>query len=232
MTRGDEERVTVKVEMVACPSCEGDGGGDGYNGECRDCLGSGEVTRGRRSTLLRVQAPTLVGSRAAPPPLKMPERSDDSAAVRPKNRRGRPPARSTPPPDGGVTWPRKSVSDVLPWVSYRQVCHWAALGLWVPESPSGSGTQSWVTLAELEGIGLIGRLAGHLAMGSYSGPKTLPEWPDLVVACGQGGVWIAADGGWSPWEPAGPVPEVAVIVDVGAVVADVRRRAETHRAAT
>jgi hypothetical protein len=116
-------------------------------------------------------------------------------------------------------------------VTYRQADSWGRLGLWKPEFPAaGMGTKAVVSAADLEGVGLLGRLAPFL-LGQHAskGPRMMPLWPDLRQACKLGGVWIAAsDSLWVPWEPNCPVPTVGVIVDVDAVMVEVHDRIAKH----
>lgn len=223
-------------EMVPCPTCEGTGAGPDVGSECVDCAGSGDVTRSRRSTLLRVRSGPVAALQPAPP-AQAPERSDDGARVRPQTK-GREPrvARRVAAPSSlpGEWWSRPSVPKILPWVTYRQLDNWQRIGLWEPAFPTGgSGSRAAVNLADLEGLALIGRLAAHLSLGAYAThTRTMPAWAEIRRACHTGGVWIAANGRWGRWEPGvDPPPTVGVIVDVGVLVRDVRDRSREHRTA-
>lgn len=184
--------------MVDCPTCSG------TDPECGDCDGHGEVTRSRRATLSRVR-PTLPHRPSKPPEAKKPVVESH---------------------DGVDVWPRSAVPKILPWVSYPQVDRWARTGLWVPQFPAagGSGNRAVVAIGDLEGLGLIGRLATFLTHA------VLPPWAEIRRTCQEGGVWMAADGVWGSWQPGVDlVPMLGVVVDVGAVVDEVRVRAAAAR---
>lgn len=218
--------------MVPCPTCEGTGAGLDVDSLCGDCAGSGDVTRGRRSTLLRVQSGPVAVLQPAPP-AQAPEQSDDGALVRPKGK-GRKPRVPQLVVAGEETWPRPSVPKMLPWVTYRQLDNWQRIGLWEPAFPAGgSGSRAVVNLADLEGLALIGRLAAHLSLGAYAThTRTMPAWAEIRRACDAGGVWLVADGRWVRWEPGvDPPPTVGVVVDVGRLVQDVRVRSREHEVA-
>lgn len=129
-----------------------------------------------------------------------------------------------------MTWSRAEVPRrLLPWVTYRQIDNWGRLGYWeAAHPPNGSGSRAVVTVEDLEGLAVLSRLAPFLLTPSHQRPVfPLPTWSELRRACVAGGVWLAAADSWAPWRPGvDPVPDVGVVVDVGRLVDDVRRRAD------
>lgn len=117
------------TDMVVCPKCEGDGSGDGYGvcgagGQCTECRGAGEVTRGRARRLIAAELDSN------------PLASERFGAASPPHPRDQ----ALPAPVIAREWTRVLLDEV--WPLPDEPDHWE----WMEHGRTQGGVQRWAAV--------------------------------------------------------------------------------------